>query len=792
MTRLSRTEALDARASPSRLRAWVRLVSCLALLAMAAAPISGARAQEPAIATEVPAAAPAVDPEQLQELVSTLEDPAAREQFLAQLKALITSSKAAEPAEELELKALGKSFAAQLGARMNAFADSIARLALAMVDVPDMWRWLIAQAEENTRLYWYEVVGKITAVFLLGALTHRLVRRLTVAARDRGPQPASLRWYVRLRYLLARTLLDLLPAAAFAVVSFGLLLLLGLGPAAEPVAVALILATIGVQSVLLVARAVLTPKMPSLRVLPIGDETAAYLYVWIKRFSYLVLYSYFVLRPDVLRIPSDILRGLTHLVGLVIALMLVIFVLQNREIVASWLHGQPATSGRVLDAFGAVRRFLASVWHLLAIAYLAGTYVVWSLHIPGGLELMFRGAVVTTVLLAFGRQLAQGVERLLGRSFAVGADLEQRYPALQVRVNRYLTILHRFSVGFVYLLIALVIMQIWGIDLIGWASASLGTAFGAQIVNVGVLLITMFLIWELSSAAIEHYLEALDDTGARIERSGRARTLLPLLRTGLVVLIAIVLLLHTMSGMGLDLAPLLATAGVIGIAIGFGSQKLVQDVINGMFILFQDTISVGDYVEVGGHGGTVERMSVRTIELRDLTGIVHTIPFSEITTVKNWAKGFGYALLDVSVAYREDADEVMEVLRQIGAELEADPQVGQFMLEPIDVWGIDAFADSAVIIKARIKTRPLKQFYVRRQFNRLMKRRFDELGIEIPFPHQTVYFGSDKAGRAPPVNVHLGGEAAPAPDQAPAPTSEPGALRVVEGRNASSRDSAQS
>jgi small conductance mechanosensitive channel len=598
--------------------------------------------------------------------------------------------------------------------------------------------------------------------------------------------------FVRLRHLVARTTLDALPAAAFAAVSFGLLLLLGLGPAAEPVALALILATLGVQSVLLVARAILTPRMPSLRFVPVGDESAAYLYVWIKRFSYIVLYSYFVLQADVLRIPREILQGVTHLMGLVVLLMLVIFVLQNRETVAAWLRGGgTADAGRVQGTFVAVRRFLSSTWHLLAIAYLAGTYIVWSLHIPGGFELLFRGAVITTVLLAFGRQLAQGVERLLGHGFAVGDDLEQRYPALQARVNRYLTILHRFSVGIVYVLIALVIMQIWGIDLIGWAGATLGTNFGAQVVNVGLLLGMMFLIWELSSAAIEHYLDAVDDTGARIERSRRMRTLLPLLRTALVVVIAVVLLLHTMSVMGLDLAPLLATAGVIGIAIGFGSQKLVQDVINGMFILFQDTISVGDFVEVGGHGGTVERMSVRTIELRDITGTVHTIPFSEITTVKNWAKEFGYAMLEVGVAYREDVDEVMEVLRQIGAELEADPQVGQFMLEPIDVWGVDAFADSAVIIKARIKTKALKQHYVRRQFNRLMKRRFDELGIEIPFPHQTVYFGYDKEGRAAPVNVRLSDAAESA--RAPAPAlAEPGGLRVVEARDASSRDSAKS
>jgi small conductance mechanosensitive channel len=676
---------------------------------------------------------------------------------------------------------------------MNAFAGSMAELALAMVNVPDLWQWLSAQATHaGSRTYWYEVVGKIAAVLLLGGLAHRLVRRLTVGARDRVGQPGSARVFVRLRQLAARTTLDLLPAAAFAAVSFGLLLLLGLGPAAEPVALALILATIAVQSVLLLARAILTPRMPSLRFLPIGDESAAYLYVWIKRFSYVVLYSYFVLQAHVLRIPADVLEGVTHLMGLVVLLMLVIFVLQNRETVASWLRGGgTADAGRVQGTFVAVRRFLASTWHLLAIAYLAGTYIAWALQIAGGFELMFRGAVITTLLLAFCRQLAQGVERLLGHGFAVGDDLEQHYPALQARVNRYLTILHRFSVGFVYVLIALVIMQVWGIDLIGWVGATLGTNLGAQIVNVGLLLVSTFLIWELSSAAIEHYLEAVDETGARIERSRRVRTLLPLLRTALVVVIAVVLLLHTMSVMGLDLAPLLATAGVIGIAIGFGSQKLVQDVINGMFILFQDTISVGDFVEVGGHGGTVERMSVRTIELRDVAGTVHTIPFSEITTVKNWAKEFGYALLEVSIAYREDVDQVMELLRQIGAELEADPEVGQFMLEPIDIWGVEAFADSAVIIKGRIKTRPLKQFYVKRQFNRLMKQRFDELGIEIPSRHQVVFLGHDKAGLAAPVNLHLSGTAAPAREPAPAP-AEAGGLRVIEARDASSRDSAKS
>jgi moderate conductance mechanosensitive channel len=786
--------ALDAAARALASRALWRGTPCWLLVAILALPAAGVRAQEPAARAELPGAAAPIDAVQLRELVATLEDPVARERLVVQLEALIASSEAVAADAPQDLGSIGRSFAAQLATRMRVFADTMAQFALAIVNLPDLWQWLVTQATDpRSRTYWFEVVGKITAVLVMGSIAHRLVRTLIGGARDRLGALTTPSPFVRLRRLAARTMLDMLPPMAFAAVSFGLLQVLSLGPAAEPVALALILATIAVQAVLMVARAVLTPRTPCLRFLPVEDETAAYLYVWIKRFSYIILYSHFVLQRDVLRMPTGILQGVTHLIGLSVTLLLVIFVLQNRETVASWLRGgQQADAGRVQGAFVVVRRFLASIWHVVAILYLAGTYVVWTLRIAGGFELMFRGAVITTILLAFGRQLAQAIERLLGRSFAVGADLEQHYPALQASVNRYLTLLHRFSVGIVYVLIALVILRVWGIDLIAWAGATLSTGFGAGMVNAGMLLLVIFLIWEASGAAIEHYLEAIDDTGARIERSRRTRTLLPLLRTGLVVLIAIVLLLHTMSAIGLDLAPLLATAGVIGIAIGFGSQKLVQDVINGLFILFQDTISVGDLVEVGGHGGTVERISVRTIELRDGAGILHTIPFSEITTVKNWAKGFGYALLEVRVAYREDVDEVMEVLRQIGAELEADPQVGQFMLEPIEVWGVEDFADSAVVIKGCIKTRPLKQFYVRRQFNRLMKKRFDELGIEIPFPHQTMYFGQDKGGRAAPVNVQLLGETEAAGSQAPSSMIEPGGLRVVEPPNAPARDSATS
>ena len=187
MTRCARAEQLGSPTAAPCLRAWAPIALALVLLGIAGQ-ASVAQAQEAALVQEAPPA-PAIDPDQLQGLVTTLEDPAARERFVAQLKALIASGKAAEPAGQAELEALGIDFAAELGARMHVFAASIARVALAMVDVPDMWRWLVAQAEAGTRNYWYEVVGKFTAVLLLGGLAHHLVRRLVVRPMTGSPRP---------------------------------------------------------------------------------------------------------------------------------------------------------------------------------------------------------------------------------------------------------------------------------------------------------------------------------------------------------------------------------------------------------------------------------------------------------------------------------------------------------------------------------------------------------------------------------------------------------------------------
>lgn len=250
-----------------------------------------------------------------------------------------------------------------------------------------------------------------------------------------------------------------------------------------------------------------------------------------------------------------------------------------------------------------------------------------------------------------------------------------------------------------------------------------------------------------------------------LELEKRTKTLTGIIKATVRVVILCVGVMTLLGILGIEIGPVLAAAGVIGLAVGFGAQKLVEDVISGFFILLEDQIRVGDVVNIAGVGGLVEKVDLRMIVLRDLSGNVHFVRNSKIDVVTNMTKEFSFYVFDIGVAYRENVDEVMEVIRQVDAEMRHDPAFKSDILDPIEILGLDKFGDSAIVIKARTKTLPIKQWYVGREFNRRLKRVFDERGIEIPFPHLTLYMGQDKSGFAPPMNVALkeplktGGEA---------------------------------
>jgi moderate conductance mechanosensitive channel len=227
-------------------------------------------------------------------------------------------------------------------------------------------------------------------------------------------------------------------------------------------------------------------------------------------------------------------------------------------------------------------------------------------------------------------------------------------------------------------------------------------------------------------------------------RGKRAYTLTHIVRAVARTMILFIGVTMILSEGGIDLKPLLAAAGLGGLAIGFGAQSLVKDLISGFFILWEDSVRVGDVVEVAGVSGVVEDVELRTINLRDLSGNLHVVPNGVIDKVKNMTKDYSYYLFDVRVAYQESVDEVMDVLREVAEDLRQDSRFTNDILEPLEMLGVDRFADSAVMIQCRIKTEPLKQWQVGREMNRRIKNTFDAKGIEIPFPQQTIYWGEPK------------------------------------------------
>jgi small-conductance mechanosensitive channel len=243
-----------------------------------------------------------------------------------------------------------------------------------------------------------------------------------------------------------------------------------------------------------------------------------------------------------------------------------------------------------------------------------------------------------------------------------------------------------------------------------------------------------------------------------IEFKKRMDTLSSITHHILLVAILFLAAIIILGELGVEIGPVIAAAGIVGVAIGFGAQSLVQDVISGFFMLLEDQIRVGDVIQVGDQGGVVEKITLRTVILRDLSGNVHFIRNGQIQVVTNMTKEYGRYVFDIGVAYKEDVDHVIEVVKRVDGELRGNPDFKDDILEPIEILGLDKFADSAVIIKARIKTKPIKQWAVGREFNRLLKRRFDEEGIEIPFPHVTLYIRQDKQGNLPPLNVSMKSE----------------------------------
>ena len=271
-----------------------------------------------------------------------------------------------------------------------------------------------------------------------------------------------------------------------------------------------------------------------------------------------------------------------------------------------------------------------------------------------------------------------------------------------------------------------------------WAMTS-----GMRVLLITAIMLVMLALLKRGVAKLSRLYEGTLSMRTQIKR---AYTLTHIVRDVARIVILFVGMTMILSEGGVDLKPLLAAAGFGGLAIGFGAQSLVKDLIAGFFILWEDSVRIGDVVEVAGVAGLVEEVELRTIKLRDVSGNLHVVPNGVIDKVKNLTKDYSYSLCEIGVAYRENVDEVMGVLQEIAEDLRRDSRFAEDILEPLEMLGVDQFKDSAVMIKCRIKTEPHKQWRVGREMNRRIRNTFDAKGIELPFTYQPSYWGESKKG----------------------------------------------
>lgn len=266
------------------------------------------------------------------------------------------------------------------------------------------------------------------------------------------------------------------------------------------------------------------------------------------------------------------------------------------------------------------------------------------------------------------------------------------------------------------------------------------TTSGIKIIGILIALIILSQMSKWIVKWLERFIREKDPLQA-VEATKRAQTLGKILRHALLTVIAFIAVLTILGEVGIQLGPLLATAGIGAVALGFGAQSLVKDVISGFFIILEDQYRIGDAINVAGVSGLVESVNLRKTVLRDLEGRVHTIPNGEIKKVTNLSKEWSRAVVDIGISYREDIDHIITLLSEIGKELANEEPYKSAILEPMEILGVEQFKESEIIIRMIVKTVPLKQWEVSRELRRRIKNRFDEKGIQIPFPHRLLFWG---------------------------------------------------
>ena len=478
-----------------------------------------------------------------------------------------------------------------------------------------------------------------------------------------------------------------------------------------------------------VLRAFFAPTVDHLRFLSMNAAQARYACRWLSAFAYVMIPGYFLVDiATALHVPAASGTVLQNILACALVAMAVVLILQTRMSVGAILRGSFEPDESMVHA---LRGWMGRRWHIIAVAFLLLSLIVILLGVDNGFGLMMRGMAFTFGLLVASRMSFVAIERW-SRTTSNGVVAHRRIISFLLR-------------PFIWIVAAFGIAAAWGMHPGQLITTPFGQKATNAIISISVTLGVLTLIYEVLDAAVERHLNRRDPDGGTTGATARARTLLPMVRNTIFVVFSAVAVLTLLSAVGINIAPVLAGAGIFGVAIGFGSQSLVKDFLTGLFIIAENTIAIGDVVTISTFTGVVEAMSMRTIRLRDLDGALHVLTFSEVTKFTNLTKDFAYAVVDIDVSFNSNLEHVMQVLRDIGSELQHDAVFQRVILEPIEIMGVEKFTESAITIRVRLRTRPGKQWDIKRLMLLKIQQRFATENIEIPYPTVTHIMRSDSA-----------------------------------------------
>ncbi|MFD1260191.1 mechanosensitive ion channel family protein [Entomomonas asaccharolytica] len=430
---------------------------------------------------------------------------------------------------------------------------------------------------------------------------------------------------------------------------------------------------------------------------------------------------------------------LSTLNNLLAALLTGWFVITFRRPIAHLIRNRSLNYRKKRKSSYDFLRFLSMVWHIpilmLVLASLVATIF------SGDPTSALRKALLCTALLIVALVLTGLIQRH-------ATKLQQRSKRTQnalylLRLIRFGYTLLNFAVWIIFIDFAL---RVWDSSILQFEQGA-GHDLTVIIITIVLTILITRLVWILVDTAIYRALTGVGRNGP----STRALTMMPLIRNTALCIILVIATIVALANLGMNVTPLLAGAGVIGLAIGFGAQSLVSDLITGLFIIVEDSLAIGDYVDVGNHKGTVEAITIRTVCLRDIDGIVHIVPFSEIKTVKNYSRELGFAIFRISIAHDMNIDEAIKAVRSVANEMRLDPILQRDIWSPIEIQGVESFDSGNAVLRARFKTAPLKQFEISRIFNLRLKRYLDEHGLDLGVPRRSIRIFNETSEAQPPI-----------------------------------------